>query len=159
MFSADGLHSGLESAITLLRRGILRQLSWRIEDHYQVDASFRLDAGFAQRFGSISVGVLGGNVILPHLLRVHVNGFPLEYRSSPGRAPRGKWKNDRAYDDLIWFRLPPGMLQVGENAVSVEARMLPGLARRMGPTESDGLHNASVGAILLEVSPRGGGGA
>lgn len=130
------------------------QSSWRIQDHYAVQASFWLPEGFRESTRGVWLDFAGGNLVMPNVARIRVNGYAIDYRAEPARAKIVKWDQKRAWDYRIRVRFPLGLLSTGENSVLVSTHMLPGLARIMGVDEASGMHNMSLAAIGVEVVER-----
>lgn len=148
------MSSGLEGLIELGRQGLLRQKSWSIRDHYKVQASFWLPEDFRARFGEVWVVLAGGNLVVPNLARVRVNGFPVDYLPDPARSTSARWESERAWDDRVRLRFPLGVLTPGENTVQVSTHMLPGLARVISIEEMHSMHNMSLASIGVWIRPR-----
>ena len=138
------------------RRAILRQEAWRIQDHYAVQASFWLPDDFREGTDALWLDLAGGNLVMPNVARVRVNGFPVDYRAEPARAKMHKWDQDRAWDYRIRLRFPLGVLQAGENSVLVSTHMLPGISRVMGVEDSSSMHNMSLAQIGVQLVPTRG---
>lgn len=148
------MSSGLEGLIEFGRRRLLGQASWRIQDHYVVQSGFWLAKGFRSRTKEVWLDFAGGNLVMPNIARIRVNGYPVDYRAEPARAKIMKWDQARAWEYRIRLRFPTELLTEGENSVLVSTHMLPGLVRIMGVDELSAMHNMSLAAIGVEVVGR-----
>jgi hypothetical protein len=145
------MSSGLEALIEFGRRRILKQDSWSIRDHYVVQASFWLPEDFRESTREVWLEFVAGNLLMPNLARIRVNGYPVDYRAETPRARLEGWERWRAWDYRIRMRFPLELFEAGENTVLVSTHLLPGLVRVLDIDEADEMHNMSLAQIGVEV--------
>lgn len=134
-----------------LRRQVLGDTSWSIDEHYLVSGGFVLSPAQARGEVPVTLAFAAGNLAIPNLAVIEVNETPIHFRAPPARAPYSGWSGSRAREYRVEVDLPPALLRTGPNHVRITARMLPGLVDLGGVDQLDGIHNMSLDHVTLVV--------
>ncbi len=100
------------------------------EEHQE--ASGRIYIANPERYRSVGLEIVLGNLLLPDVVELEWNGTAFSYHGAPKDFPRSHWEESEPTWRRLTIRLPKGFLLSGWNRVKVRTRTLPGLPRQTG---------------------------